>query len=181
MPQRQPKIPARILASLFMAAASITIGIALSLLLLTEKNRDLIVAGELYLPPELVEYAQNNQTLFIVIYQNTHSRALAVMKEFITVKSTKKTRKEGYKRFFAVTLPKLEYMYLPGTTNEPHPENVIRELLQAETKTSLMIKIRLDRDGQGGPDRSGDVMSKRIPFYPGQSNLPVTVNKKWFE
>lgn len=98
----------------------------------------ILASGELHIKPGLEDYASANRTLFIVIYDNNEANKmpLGIIKEPIKITGP------GYIRKFSITPDKVQRMM----SNAPIP-NVFK------------LKSRLDRDGMGGPDKAGDVVS----------------------
>lgn len=128
----------------------------------------IIAAGHLHIPAALVDYASANTTLFIVIYHPGTPMPLAVMQEALNIVPSLATRSLGYQRYFAITPEKLSSMA---------PMQQLTALLE-NTSTELQIKVRLDRDGAGGRDQPGDVVSSRITFKPYSEDLHIAVDQK---
>lgn len=99
---------------------------------------EIIAAGELRLAEGLGDFAEGNHTLFIVIYSldENNKMPLGIIKEPVKVSSS------GLIRRFSITPDKVQRMI----SRDPIPAN-------------FRLKGRIDRDGLGGPDKSGDIVA----------------------
>lgn len=138
------------------AAAAIIVILAVMAGNMSDKP-DIIASGELYIDESLVEYAEPNRTLFIVLYDADPSARmpLGVMQEPIRVSGA------GLIRKFSLTPEKLQRMM----SNAPIP-------------AKFRIKARLDRDGRGGVDQPGDVTAEVSDVAFGSDSVKIQFSKK---
>lgn len=133
---------------------------------------DLLVAGQIHVPPHLVDYISQHRTLFVVFYASSQERRpVAVAKEPFTVKVSQKSRIEGYTRSFAITLQKLEFMVSPA---EVSVYEQLREQLAGDSLVSYEMKVRVDRGEMLG---AAAVTSPRQSFVLGTRDLKVRLEK----
>lgn len=120
------------------SVGALILAVVIYLTAISSTKPQIIASGELRLKPGLEEYASANKTIFLVIYsQNPDQRMpLAIVREPINISSS------GLIRKFSITPEKLQRMM----SNDPIPK-------------VFKIKARLDRDGMGGPDKPGDIVS----------------------
>lgn len=118
---------------------------------------EIVVAGELRIDDSISDYAIPNRTLFLVIYSQDPSKPmpLAIMKEPIRVSEG------GFIRKFSISPDKLQRMM----SHDPIPK-------------TFRIKARLDRDGQGGPDAPGDVITNVTDIQYGSENVVIKFDQK---
>ena len=132
---------------------------------------DLLVAGQIHVPPHLVDYISQYQTLFVVFYSSSQAQPVAVAKEPFTVKVSQKSRLEGYTRSFAITLQKLEFMVSPA---EASVYEQLRDQLAGDSSVSYEMKVRVDRGEMLG---EAAFTSPRQSFVLGTRNLKVHLEK----
>ena len=117
---------------------------------------DAFVSGRIIANQEITQRAQGINIMFITLFDaNLPGPPFGAMREPINIGS-----KKSIDRVFYVTREKLMIMR-PGA---PFPEK-------------LRVKVRFDRDGQGGPDRPGDIVGEVDQIPIGQENLMIEMTK----
>ena len=133
---------------------------------------NIVIDGNIYLPPHLLYYAQYNQRLFVVIYlKDNPQMPLAVMEEPYNVQIDDTTSKNGYTRYFYVSEEKLNFMDLAQA------HDFLADLA-AKKSTKIMLKVRIDHDLRGGMDSYNDLISDKLMFVLGDRNISIDIVKR---
>ena len=115
----------------------------------------IIVSGTIRVSPEVAEKAQGINVFFVTVFdQNRPFPPYGSMRELISIEPG------GTEREFFVTPEKLQLM------NEMTPMPM-----------TLKVKVRLDRDGQGGQDRPGDITQTKENVQPGTEGLQFDMTR----
>ena len=176
--KKQKKISHNTMIMFIVSGIGLVMGVAMMILFSYGSDEELVVSGKLRVPPHLVDFISQNRTLFVALFRASEARPIAAAKEPILIKSTPKTRSEGYTRRFAITLSKLEYMSFPGESPSKTIEQSLKIALSRQEKEAYHLRLIVDRDGQRGVDTRGDLRSKKTLFYLGQRDLVVLVDQK---
>lgn len=113
------------------------------------------VSGTIKASPEIAEKAQGIKIMFVTVFDaDQPGPPYGAMREPINIGL------DGVERIFYVTREKLQVM----NAARPLPNNI-------------RVKVRFDRDGQGGPDRPGDIVGE-IPNLPiGTEEVTIEMTK----
>jgi len=151
-------------------------GLVVYMLVQFREEPHLLIKGRIVIPPSLVDVAAGHVRLFYIIYSTTSAMPLAVMVEPIRMRVDTKQRLHGYQRSFAVTLSQLQFMQANGRKQllAAMPSQNISsksdgDRVHDKDHQDWLIKIRLDRDGRGGADERGDIISKKMSFEMGKA------------
>lgn len=134
----------------------LVVGLALKIAFETGEKSPIYAAGDVELDAALVEKAKGMRTLFFIVYDADSPRPMP----FGAVKETlNEDPKPGVFYHFMITKEKLTTMQ-PGL---PPP-------------TNLRLKARLDLDGMGGMDQTGDITGglDRVTF--GEEHLQIKLS-----
>ena len=131
------------------------IGLILLIAMQFAQKPDAYVSGKIVADKDIIGQAQGINIMFITLFDASRpGPPWGAMREPINIGS------EALERVFYVTREKIMMM----RQDAPFPE-------------SLRVKVRFDRDGQGGPDQIGDIVGeiKGIPF--GTENIVIKMDK----
>ena len=133
------------------------------------QHQDIIIAGNIHLKKDFFYYAKHNKDIFIIIYdlENKHM-PLAVLQQPYTVKINSFTKKNGYNRYFYLTMDNIQFM------NQAKKQSFIKDYSLGNV-SKLIIKVRIDRDGFGGKDSSGDLISEKIMVDLSKENISIPI------
>jgi hypothetical protein len=117
---------------------------------------NIFVSGDVELSPDLVEKAQGIETLFIVVYDADSPMPMpyGAYRDRVSAGSSKEVAN------FVLTPEKLQVM----RPDAPVPKN-------------FRVKVRLDRDGQGGQDQPGDLVGQVDRVAYGASGVHVAITQ----
>ncbi len=135
----------------------LAVAIAMKTAFETGEKSPIYAAGEVVLDEALVDQAKGMRTLFFIVYDADSPRPMP----FGAVKETiSDDARSGSFFQFMITKEKLNLMQpdLPPPTN-------------------IRLKVRLDRDGQGGMDQAGDLTGGIDTVAFGSNGLQVKLDK----
>ena len=112
--------------------------------------------GDIDISPELIEKMAGIETLFIIVHDADSQMPMpyGAFRDTITLSDKSQITD------FILTPERLQIM----RPDMPAPKN-------------FRLKVRLDRDGQGGPDQPGDLVGQIDSVAYGSENIHVTINK----
>ena len=144
-----------VLASSLLIAA--IVGIAIYTAFKTGQPSVVYAAGKVTLSDELKAEASGVRTLFVTVFDAESDMPMP----YGAMRETLSADPEGAFGSFFLTPERLQVM----NPSAPAP-------------TKLRIKVRLDRDGQGGMDQPGDLTGEITGVALGSKDVEILINKK---
>lgn len=181
--RRGRTLPHRTIQTWILLMGLVTVGVAGYFIMVMGEAHQVVLSTKLRVPAHLVDYAEQYEFVFVVIYAPDQARPLAVMKEPLRVRVSTQSRRQGYHRRVVVSLSKLEFMQLPGAMAAPPTyEQLVQGLAQlrkqppaVQSQPRYEFKVLLDQDGVVG---GAQMSSLRKPFYLGQTGVQVDVQPR---
>jgi len=130
--------------------------VAISVALNTGEKSPIYVSGDVELPPEFMVDAKGIQTMFIILFDEESPMPMpyGATKEYLKSDLTQPI-------VFSLTKEKLQIM----RENSPSPR-------------IMRVKVRLDKDGFGGPDQQGDLIGTVEHVNFGSTGIRVKIQQK---
>jgi hypothetical protein len=137
----------------------VVVGIVGAVILAAGKFADqptIFARGDIALASELIDKAKGIETLFIVVFDadNPMPMPYGAMRDKITLSGTSQISD------FILTPERLQIM----RPDAPVPKN-------------FRLKVRLDRDGQAGPDQPGDLVGQIDRVAYGTDNIHLSITQ----
>lgn len=134
-------------------------------------NPPLLLSGYIIIPPHLVDFTPQAQSIFFILYESESSpMPLAVMQRPIRYRVSSHMRRYGIRESFHIPLDQIHFMQLE---KQKYFE---RQLIQ-KNATQITLKVRVDQDGSGGRDTAKDMISQKSTHILGESNIEITVGE----